>query len=51
MTIWQFVILTVLLITAVILSALILIKISGPEKDGSHSDDFEELQDELVRLG
>ena len=51
MTIWQFVILTVLLITAVILSALVLIKISGPEKDGSHSDDFEELQDELVRLG
>ncbi len=51
MAIWQFVILTVLVSAAVLLSALVLIKISRPEKDGSHSDDFDELQDELVRLG
>lgn len=49
MTTWQFIILAALLITAIILLALVLVRSLDP-KNGKNPDDFEELQDELVRL-
>ena len=50
MTTWQFILLAVLLIAAVILLALVLIRVNDVKNSAGNSDDFEELQDELVRL-
>lgn len=48
MTTWQFLLLAGLLIAIVVLLALVLLR--GNNNNGKNSDDFEELQDELVRL-
>ena len=47
MTTWQFLLLAGLLIAIVVLLALVLLRANNNDKN---SDDFEELQDELVRL-
>lgn len=47
MTTWQFLLLAGLLIAIVVLLALVLLRANNSDKN---SDDFEELQDELVRL-
>ena len=47
MTTWQFLLLAGLLISIVVLLALVLLRANNNDKN---SDDFEELQDELVRL-
>ena len=47
MTTWQFLLLAGLLIAIVALLALVLLRANNSDKN---SDDFEELQDELVRL-
>lgn len=47
MTTWQFLLLAGLLIAIVVLLALVLLRANNSNKN---SDDFEELQDELVRL-
>ena len=48
MTTWQFLLLAGLLIAIVVLLALVLLRANN--NNGKNSDDFEELQDELVRL-
>lgn len=49
MTTWQFLLLAGLLIAIVVLLALVLLR-GGDNNGNKNSDDFEELQDELVRL-
>ena len=49
MTTWQFLLLAGLLVAIVVLLALVLLR-GGDNNGNKNSDDFEELQDELVRL-
>ncbi len=49
MTTWQFLLLAGLLVAIVVLLALVLLR-GGDNNGNKNSDDFEELQDELLRL-
>lgn len=50
MSTWQFSLLVILLAAVVVLLSLVLVKIIDSQKNNGGSDDFEDLQDELVRL-